>query len=231
MTRTKCILLLAFVILLENCRWQEKSSEESSNPDSLFMDCRISGNQEDSLITVLLQFKQDDEEGDATRLQELSGVTLDGELFKTDSSRMTGFYYEIQKPLKTFTGGHEIVFSAANGKTYREKFSFQPFALLDSLMNIRYGDSLVLHFSGLEKEDYIRIVMADTSFPGRGINRVDTAKNGRIVISSLEMARLVPGPVQAIFARETEKPMEISTKAGGRLSIIYTFKKEFELGN
>jgi hypothetical protein len=195
----------------------------------MFLDCRISGNQEDSLITVLLRFKQGDEEGDAIRLKEPALVTLDDEPFQSDSSGMTGFFYECQKPLSVFEGDHEIAITATNGKTYREKFSFKPLVLLDSLIQVNAADSLVLHFSGLDKVDYIRMVMTDTSFPGKGINRLSLVINGRLVIYKEELNGLKRGPIQMEITKESDVELQNGTKGGGRISIQYAIRRELVL--
>jgi hypothetical protein len=86
-----------------------------------------------------------------------------------------------------------------------------------------------LQFEGLEKEDYLLVLMTDTSFPGKGINRVETIRNGRLIISPAELQQLTPGPVQILFTRERERPLQNGTNSGGRLAITYRLSREFIL--
>lgn len=223
-------LLSIFIITgLIACKSKDKAVNINDDPQSIFLDYQVTGSEEEDSVTILLHFRNGDLEGDAFRLDKPSEVSLDGEILFFDSSKMTGYYYEIRRSLGAFTGKHNIVFTDIQGNTYREEFSFQPFSLINSPAELNFGDSLGLQFAGLEKEDYLLILMTDTSFPGRGINRVDTIKNGKLVIPPDELKQLTPGPVQIMFTREFERPLENGTKSGGRLAITYRISREFIL--
>lgn len=211
------------------CKSKDKTANLNDDPQSIFLDYQVTGNEEEDSVTILLHFRDGDIEGNAFRLDKPSGVALDGEALAFDSSKMTGYYYETRKSLMAFTGKHNIVFTDIQGNTYREDFFFQPFSLINPPAELSFGDSLRLQFAGLEKEDYLLVLMTDTSFPGRGINRVDTIRDGNLVISPDELKQLAPGPVQIMFTREFERPLENSTKSGGRLAITYRISREFVL--
>ena len=87
----------------------------------------------------------------------------------------------------------------------------------------------MFEFNGLEPVDYIHILFTDTSYTGDGINRVDTVKNGRLVITKKDLKNLADGPVQLVFIREYEKPVKNGTPAGGRIAVSYSLKREFIL--
>lgn len=220
---------LLFLFGLPACKSNDKSVNNNEDPGSIYFDYQVAGSEEDDSITLLFQFRNGDIEGEAFRLDEPSKVTLDGDVLAYDSSKMTGYYYEIRKPSAVFAGEHNIVFTDINGRSYREDFTFRQIGLVDTLGEISAKDSIFLHFSGLEKEDYMLVLMTDTTFPGRGINRVDTIINGKLVIPPYELNQLAPGPVQIMFTREFEKPLENATKSGGRLLITYRLVREFIL--
>ena len=90
-------------------------------------------------------------------------------------------------------------------------------------------DDLVFELSGLEPVDYIRISLTDTSFASKDINDVDTVKNGRLVISANRLSSLTNGPINLQFYKEMEKAVKNGTAEGGKLSITYGLKREFEL--
>ncbi len=225
--------VLAFFIIIGfvACKSEDKDVNQNDNPQSIFLDYQVTGNEEEDSVTVLLHFRNSDIEGEAFRLDKPSEVRLDGESLAYDSSKMTGFYYEVRKSLGSFAGKHNIVFTDTKGDSYREDFSFQAFSLVNPPAELNFNDSLVLQFSGLEKEDYLLVLMTDTSFPGRGINRVETIRNGKLVIAPGELKQLAPGPVQIMFTREFERPLENGTKSGGRLAITYRLGREFILRN
>ena len=71
--------------------------------------------------------------------------------------------------------------------------------------------------------------MTDTSFTSDGINRLDTVKNGQIIVTGKELENLVNGPVQLEFIKEFEKSIKRGTITRGRLSLSYSIKRNFLL--
>jgi len=69
------------------------------------------------------------------------------------------------------------------------------FFLKEKAETIHRAD-LVLDLTDLNKEDYIRVIAIDTAFRSRGINEMDTIKNGRLIISKQLLKNLVNGPVK-----------------------------------
>lgn len=220
-------LLIIFTFMA--CKSKDKAVNTNNDPQSIFFDFQVTGSEEEDSVTVLLHFRNSDIEGEAFRLDKPSEVRLDGESLDYNSSKMTGHYYEKRKSVGSFTGDHKIIFTDVKGNTYQENFSFRPFYLVKPPNEIHFGDSLALQFDGLEKEDYLLVLMTDTSFPGKGLNRVDTIRNGKLIISPNELQQLTPGPVQIIFTREFERPLGNGTKSGGRLAITYRLSREFIL--
>ena len=81
----------------------------------------------------------------------------------------------------------------------------------------------------MEPDDYVRVLLTDTSFESEDINWLDTVKNGRVVISKENLKKVVNGPVQLEFIKEVDNPVKNGTKEGGRLSFSYGLKREFIL--
>lgn len=225
-------LLLPFFVIgmafIVSCKSADKK-ETTQNPDTIFFDYKITGQEGDDKLTVLLQYKYGDEEGKAFSVGEPLNVLLDGEQIPGDSTKRTGPFYEINKPIAGFTGKHTIAFIGPDKKEYKEEFEFKPMSLLSAIPeNVQRGD-LVFELDGLESEDYVRVVLTDTSFIHDGINRVDTVLNGQIIISKTELESLANGPLQLELIREYERPVNNGTEAGGRLQITYSLKREFIL--
>ena len=84
-------------------------------------------------------------------------------------------------------------------------------------------------FGGLEAEDYLRVLVVDTSVINDGINRVDTLQNGRLVITAEDLQKLDSGPIQLMFFREHAKSTKHSSNLGGRILITYRLSREFYL--
>jgi hypothetical protein len=142
---------------------------------------------------------------------------------------MNGAYYELIKPVKDFVGKHSINFTGYDRKQYKEEFSFKPMRLRTKLPALLGRDSLSLELEGVEEKDYVRIVMTDTVMFSEGIVRMDTVRDGRLHISRAALDRLADGPIHFQLFKEEERRIRNGTKEGGRISISYGLRREFEL--
>jgi hypothetical protein len=228
MNRLASILILISFIY-SSCNSNEIGGSKDVNPESIYFDYKITGEEGKDDITVMLQYRFAGANGTTLVLDEPSKVELDGQAIRVDSSRMTGAYYEVLKPLKEFTGKHSIVFTDLDKKQYKEEFSFQPITLRAKLPESIKRDDLIFELDGLEPVDYVRVLLTDTSFASDGINRVDTVKNGRVMISKEDLEKVVNGPVHLELYKEVEKPLKERTREGGALYISYGLKREFLL--
>lgn len=229
MILNKYYYLLIILILAGACTSNEIGSSKDVNPESIYFDYRVWGDEESTDITVKLQYRFAGPNGTTLLLENPSKVELDGVVIKADSSKMNGAYYEVSKPVKSFTGRHTIVFTDINGKQYNEEFSFQPISFKAKMPAIIKRGDLVFDIDGLAPLDYLNVRLSDTAAFTEGISRVDTVKNGRIFITKKDMKNLVNGPIQFEIAKEDEKRVKNGTREGGRLSVSYELKREFAL--
>lgn len=223
------VFFCAFWLIGAACNNHEEAIIRHVDPDEVWLDYQVWGEESKENVTVMLQFRTNHSEKDTRLLEEPAGVAFDGEDLKADSSKMTGFYYEMEKPLQTFAGKHTILFRDFEGKEYVEKFSFQPFWLEEEIPQQVGRTGLNIQLKGLEKESYIRIIALDTVFRSNGINDVDTVKNGQLILSEKRLRNLKNGPVHIEIFQEEEWPLKNSWKGGGRLSLSYGLKRDFEL--
>jgi hypothetical protein len=142
---------------------------------------------------------------------------------------MTGAYYEVIKPVHEFSGKHSIVYTDMNKKKYTEEFNFYPIEFKTPLPNELKRADLEFELSGLDSVDYVRVMMIDTVFASKGINRLDTIRNGKLLIKKEWLRNLVNGPIHFELFKEVERPVKERTEEGGRLSITYGLKRDFEL--
>ena len=225
MNRFLSLLLISSTLYFFACN-NKKDKNYEPKPEAIYFDYQITGKEGDDNLTVMLQYRDGGEDGDAIAVGK---VILDGEIVTVDSAKMTGFFYELHKPISSFSGKHTIVFTGADQKEYKEEFEFQPVVLLTAIADTIKKNELVFSFQGMEAEDYIRVVLTDTSFYNDGINVVSTVSDGKLVISQSDLANIALGPVQLEFIREYERPVKNGTEAGGRLLITYSLKREFIL--
>ena len=227
------LLIIAFCLFILACNNDTGRNElsitslEGTDLNDVYFDYRIHGEEGDDNLTLMIQYRDGDEEGPTLLVEKPALVKLDDEVLSADSSLMTGAYYEVQKPIEQFTGPHRV--SLVAGKTFSEEFQFNPLTLAEPLPDTLSRRDWVLDLEGLEPEDYVRILMMDTSFTSDGINRLDTVQSGRLLIRESDLAKLQNGDIQFELHREFERPVKNGTSAGGRLSITYVIKRRFVL--
>lgn len=222
-------ILVASVVLLASCTSNEIGNSKDVNPEAVYFDYEVWAEEGKEDVTINLQYRMGGPNGTTLVLNEPSQVILDKEKLQLDSAKFSGAYYEVQKPLGNFSGNHTIVFTDFNKKEYKEDFEFVPFSLNPDMPEVISRGDLVFHFSGLDPVDYIRVSLTDTSFTSDDINDVDTVRNGRLVITADRLSTLKNGPINLQFIKEQERLLKNTSAEGGKLSITYGLKREFEL--
>lgn len=215
--------------MLSSCTDNVDRNSNEVSTDAIFFDYKIKGEEKDSIITVYLQFRIGGPNGVTLLLDDPAKVELDGELIPVDSAKLTGAYYEIQKPLGSFIGKHTITFIDLDRKEYKEEFEYGVFGLRSEMPSIVHRGNMIFNLDGIKNNDLIRVTATDTSFSSRDINEIDTARNGRLIISSGKLKNLVNGPIILLFSKETVRQVKNGTKAGGRIITSYGLQREFEL--
>ena len=229
MSRGSFLFLISTSTFLFACTSNEIGNSKDVNPDAVYFDYEVWADETSPDVTVNLQYRMGGKNGTTLVLDEPSKVLFDGEQLAVDSAKVTGAYYEVQKPFASFAGKHSITFTDLNRKEYKEEFEFVPF-MLDSLPPVMNRGDLVFTFKGLDPVDVLDVALTDTSFASADINDSgDTIRNGRLVIPAKRLSDLVNGPVNLQFYKEVGKPVKNGTKEGGRILIRYGLKREFEL--
>jgi len=223
------IFLLAAFFLMAGCNNTEPGNKRNVDPEAIYFDYRVWGDEENSDVTVRLQYFIGDGEGTTVLWEHPGKVEFDGEVLPADSSRMNGFYYEARVPLENFAGKHSIVFTDHNEKQYKDEFDFTLISLKRELPAVIKRRELVLELNGLDSGEIVRILITDTSFYSRDIDRADTIRNDSIIITPGDLENLKNGPVYLEIYKDEERPLKEPGKGGGRLSLSYGLKRVFEL--
>jgi hypothetical protein len=229
MKRNLALIYFLLAIFLVSCQSHDTGNNNNANPEAVYFDYKIMGNEGSDSLSVKLQFRWGGENGAPIHLEKPARVELDGELIPEDSSKLTGYYYEILKAVEEFTGEHTITFTNYKEKIYREKFSFEPLQLRTELPDEIKRGKIRLYVDGLGEKGSVRLILTDTSFLSEGINRLDNIKNRSIIISEKDLENLTNGPIQLELIKEEERPVKNGTAKGGSLSISYGLKREFML--
>jgi hypothetical protein len=222
-------ICIGSIIFLFSCTSDEIGNSKDVNPNAVFFDYEVWADEDNEDVTVNLQYRMGGKNGTTLVLNEPSQVLFDGEQLKPDSARLTGAYYELQKPLVSFEGKHVISFTDLNSKSYNEEFEFTPFTLEPDVPGILNRGDLVFTFKGLEPVEHLGVILTDTSFTSKDINDIDTVRNGLLIVSAVRLSALTNGPINLQFYKEVEKPIKNGTKEGGRILLRYGLKRNFEL--
>lgn len=215
-----------FCYVLVGCLNEDKQAEYS--PDQLFLDYSVTTSEEDSMVNILLHFR-DTREGDALLLPMPANVQLDGKMLQPDSAKIGGYFYETFKPMSGFSGKHQIIYTDTKNRVYRADFEFEPLTMLDKLPDTLDGNELQVEFSGVGNKDRLYVIYRDTSTINEDFRRnaEPGAKSIRLVQPDFES--LFDGPVQMEFIRETTIPVKPLPPGGGQLYLSYLIRKELVL--
>lgn len=216
------------LIFLFSCNRKDKRAAVISEVEKMYLDYQVQAQEGDDKLTVLIRFR-DGEEGDALLLPTDAEILLDELSLQADSSKRTGGFYEAHLSIDSFQGTHHFLLKQGGKLIHDQPFSFSKMGLAEEPGDSLSRGELVFRFTGLEQVDYVRVIATDTVFYSEGINRLDTVRNSQLLLSRNDLALLENGPVQLLFSREWEQPIDGPGKQQGRLAINYTIRREFFL--
>lgn len=231
MTRTKrWCWTLALGLLFAGCN--EEGAAPAKNGISardLYLEYQVWGDEARGQVNVLVQVRRRNNKGPTLRIDPPGFVKLDDEVLHPDSSRMTGIFYETQRPLEAFGGRHTL--SVANGRDepVSETFDYTPFTLVTPLEGRVRRDDLVLKLSGLKAEDRLRVTLVDTVFRTQDINELVPVVGGRLQLTAEQLREVESGPVTLLLFKEEDHPIENPALRGGKMAVTYGLMRAFEL--
>lgn len=202
---------------------------EIPDPNDIYFDYVAWGDEESGNISVKLQFRAGGPNEEAVLLLAPSGVMLDNQPLAADSTRFTGPYYEFISPATEFTGNHIIVFTDNQNRQYNTRFTFPVLKFKTEPPAIIGRKDLLLELEGLDPGGHIRVILTDTSYYGRGIEKIDTIDNKPLIITQQDLRDLKNGPVYMELFREEDRKLEQTMKSGGRFYLSYSLTRSLML--
>jgi len=218
------LLLLAFL----GCT-NADVRREKPDPNDVYFDYIAWGDEETGNIILKLQFRAGGPNQRAMLLQTPSSIMLDDQVLQPDSTKFAGPYYEVIVPASDFGGDHSIVFTDNQNKKYTTHFEFPVVRFKSEPDSVIGRKDLALELEGLKPEGHIRVLMTDTSFYGRGIEKIDSFDNKPLVITREDLRELKNGPVYLELFREEDKELPETMTAGGRFYLSYSLNRSFIL--
>jgi hypothetical protein len=225
--KNSTLLLFTIIFLLTACD-NTDTNPEAIRQTHVYFDYKISGEEGKEYVTCLFQFRKGGPKGSTILVREPGKVLLDGEILKADSARFTGIYYEAVRPVDDFSGRHEVIFTDADEKEYKEQFVFNRFNLLTELPKKIRRHPFTIKLKNIGAGQAFRIVMIDTAFSSGGINEVKKAVNNALIIDEEMLTRLKNGPVFMEISSEEEKTIQNGV-IKGKIAVSYSLKRDFEL--
>jgi hypothetical protein len=223
-------LIFGWTAIVAGCRNRDQSNNKTDY-DRLYFDYTVTAEEDGEMVTCMFQYKNGDAEGKAVDIAPAK-VELDGVPIESDSARLSGFFYEIQRPVDSFAGRHSIVFSTPSGKQYKNEFQFFPFTLQDEIPEKMRHQAFTIQLKNFPpSERSMRLLLLDTAFESSGFNDLVPVINGKVKIDEFILKNVKNGPINLELYLEQEIPLRQGTKAGGKISITYGLKREFELVN
>jgi hypothetical protein len=211
-------------LLISSC--QDIRDHSPQKEEALYLDYRITGEENYENVTCVFQFREDGDEGETITLPPGASISLDGKVLKPDSAGLSGIYYEARLPLAQFSGKHEIVFRNENGKSFKEQFRFRTFSIPELPETISRSE-LEIPVEGLgEGEVRVGLVMIDTAFANNDVQRKATVVNGILRITEDMLGDLVNGPISLQVYREEARGLK---EGWGMLVVRYGVRRDFVL--
>ena len=225
--KTGVILIFGCAAIVTGCANKDQSKNQT-NYDQLYFDYTVTAEEDGENVTCMFQYKEADAEGVAMNIAPAK-VELDGMPVESDSARLSGFFYEIQRPVDSFAGRHSIVFITAE-KQYKNEFQFFPFTLQEEIPEKISRKAFTIQLKNFpQSERSMRLLLLDTAFKSSGFNDLVPVVNGKVTIDEFILKNVKNGPINLELYLEQEIPLKQTTKAGGKISITYGLKREFEL--
>lgn len=228
-SKTSVVLFLGFAALAAGCKNNDKTAEKKTGHDWIYFDYTITAWEDSENVTCVFQYKNGDADGEAINI-EPGKVKLDEQQAEPDSTKLSGFFYEVQKPFDSFAGKHTIVFTTRDDKQYKNEFEFSPFTFQKELpgkIHRKPFEIELKYFPPTEKS--VRLLLLDTAFESSGFNDLVPVINGKINIDQSILSTIKKGPINFELYMEQQLPLKQATKAGGKISITYGLKRAFEL--
>ena len=231
LSRNSLLLIPGFFLItgLISCADEDYKTSKQVKPEEIFLDYRISGDEEGGLVTVLLQFRAGGPEENTLVLEAPAKVEFDGHPLESDRVKLSGVVYEAHMAALDFPGKHTIVFTSPEGKTYQEDIDFNLLTISQPVPDTISREDLIIHFDGLDSTNLLRVIINDTSFFSNGIDRTDTVRNGELLVSGNDLLILKNGPCYFEFIRESvRKPRQLPGR-GGRIWKSYSLRRTVHL--
>ena len=221
----KSLLPFLMAPLLFSCNTEEIGNSKDVAPDTIYTSYTIAHSEGEAVVNCSAQFRFAGPLGTTLILNNPSEVQLDGQTIPLDSSSSRGAFYELNKPIATFTGSHTWSFKDISGKKYEESFEFEPLSLQSELPAIVKDADLELKFNGVNDNDSMAITIIDTTKPDADNEQKYRISNRTVLLPASIFQNLKPGTLKLYCFLIRKKSLQNCPKEGGLISEIHYLKE------
>jgi hypothetical protein len=219
MTQSRSVFALCGLILaLGACSSNEIGNSRDVAPETVYQQYHIRYNESDAKVELRAQFRFGGSNGTTLVLNSPSGISLDGQAIKVDSSDYGGAFYNVDRPASQFVGSHHFVFTDINGKKYDNGFSFLPAKLASVPTTASRQQPLTLVFDGSSLQPGDRIDVSSSATDSTfSISHEVVANQYQVEIPAAQLARQKGEKLMLDISVERNIPLQQLTKEGGEM--------------
>ncbi len=221
----KSLLPFLLVLLLFSCNTEEIGNSKDVAPDTIYTSYILAHSEGEAQVKCTAQFRFAGPLGTTLLLNDPSKVQLDGKTIPLDSSSSRGAFYELNKPVATFTGSHTWSFTDIAGKTYEEAFDFEPVTLESELPATVKTADLLLKFNAVNDNDSMSVTVIDTTKPDADNEQKYRISKGTVLLPAALFKNLKPGTLKLYCYLVRKKALQNCPKEGGLISEIHYLKE------
>lgn len=217
-----------FICLTIGCSSHEIGNSKDVNPQTIFVDYTVTGEENDDSVTCWAQFRFAGEDGTTLVLNEPSSIRLDGTEIAVDSSEGMGAFYEKKFKTGLFAGSHAWRYTDGEMNSYPSTFAFTPFRLARPLPSaVSRKDSLLIELDGLQNGTLITTALSDTSSSTDDVIFKNKINDGRFTIPLSGCKMLSAGPVTVQISNTVDTTLAVGERPaeGGRIFVTYALKE------
>ena len=217
----------AFVLggIVIACTSNEIGNSKDVNPQTIFVDYAVSGEENNDSVTCMAQFRFAGSNGTTLVLNEPSNIRLDGIEIGVDSNDAMGAFYQKKFKIASFAGPRAWKYIDGQLNSYPAAFMFTRFSLKSQLPRaLSRKDSLLIELNDLRNGTEITTALSDTSSETEDIILKTKVDHGRFTIPSSVWRQLRPGPVSVQISNSVDTTLSIGERPaeGGRIFINYS---------
>lgn len=218
MTQFKRFFPLTGLLLALACTSNEIGNSKDVAPETVYQQYHIRYNESVGNVELRAQFRFGGINGTTLVLNSPSGIQLDGQAIKVDSSKFGGAFYELSQPSSQFVGNHRFVFTDIKGKKYENGFAFLPVKLTSMPGSASKQQNLTLSFDGstLKPGDRIEVSSSatDSTF---SITHEVVGNQYNVQIPAAQLARQKGEKLMLDIHVERSIPLQQLTNEGGEM--------------